>query len=303
MPGKTFDQWMQEHQKRVEACADAHMPAADEYPAVLHEAMRYAVIGGGKRIRPLLVYAFSELCDGDKGDTDKVALAIECIHSYSLVHDDLPCMDNDMLRHGKPTTHAVYGQAMAMLAGDALQPFAFNLLTNTGLSNKQKVAIIDRLATASGSYGMCGGQAVDLSAVGKEMNLQDLADMHLRKTGQLIAASVDCGCLCGDLKKLKTKFKRTVFDYGFTIGLMYQIVDDILDVVSDAETLGKTAGKDAADNKPTYVSVLGLKEAQRLAEEQYQLALSLVRNLAAIVGKGKVKRVEEITNLLYTRKY
>ncbi len=303
MPRKTFDQWMQEHQKRVEDCADDYMPAANEYPGVLHEAMRYAVIGGGKRIRPLLVYAFSELCGGDKVDTDKVALAIECIHSYSLVHDDLPCMDNDMLRHGKPTTHAAYGEAMAMLAGDALQPFAFNLLVNTNLSNKQKVAIIDRLAIASGSFGMCGGQAVDLSAVGKKMNLQDLANMHMRKTGQLIAASVDCGCMCGDPKKLKTKFRRIVFDYGFAIGLMYQIVDDILDVESDAETLGKTAGKDAADNKPTYVSVVGLAEAKRLAEEQYKLASSVLGKLADIVGKGKVERIKEITNLLYTRKY
>ncbi len=303
MTRKSFDQWMREHQERVEACADAYMPEAVEYPAVLHEAMRYAVVGGGKRIRPLLVYAFSEMCGGDKEDTDKVALSIECIHSYSLIHDDLPCMDNDMLRHGKPTTHAVYGEAMAMLAGDALQPFAFNLLTNTSLSNKQKVAIIDRLAYASGSYGMCGGQAVDLSVVGKEMGLDDLAQMHLRKTGQLISASVDCGCLCGNPKKLKPKFRQAAADYGFAIGLMYQIVDDILDVTSDAETLGKTAGKDAADNKPTYVSVLGIVQAQDFAQQQYQLAQSCIRKLADIVGKSKVKRIEEITDLLYLRKY
>ncbi|MCD8340373.1 MAG: polyprenyl synthetase family protein, partial [Burkholderiales bacterium] len=210
----SFADWMKEHQVRLEGVAEKYLPATDLYPAILHETMRYAVLDGGKRIRPLLVYAFGEISGAKPDNADRTSLAIECVHSYSLIHDDLPCMDNDFLRHGKPTVHAVYGEAIAMLGGDALQPFAFELLTEMDLPEYQKNKLILILAKASGSQGMCGGQAIDISVVGKTMTLEELRKMHSMKTGALICASVESGCWCGNIESLPKGFLDLSHEYA-----------------------------------------------------------------------------------------
>ncbi len=297
-----FKSWMTACQGRVDKSADEYLPKAGEHPAILHEAMRYAVIGGGKRVRPLLVYAVADIQGGKIENADKVGLAVECIHSYSLIHDDLPCMDNDVLRHGKPTSHVRYGEAMAMLAGDALQPEAFLLIGRTDLSAQQKAKLIELLAFASSSRGMCGGQAVDLSMVGKKMNLEELRRMHEMKTGALLFASVLCGAYCGREDLLSPALVESYSSFGKSIGLLFQIVDDILDVVSDAKTLGKTAGKDALEDKPTYVSILGLEKARELAGRQYEDACAAIDKIAMIIGNEKTGRLQQIADLIYKRR-
>ncbi len=298
---QSFKEWVTECQQRVEAAAAELLPPVDLEPKILHQAMRYSVIGGGKRVRPLLVYAVSELFGAEKHNVDRVALAIECVHSYSLIHDDLPCMDNDMLRHGKPTTHAKYGEAMAMLAGDALQPEAFVYISETTLNPHQKLVLISLLADAASSRGMCGGQAIDLSMVGKKMSLEELRHMHALKTGMLLHAAVMSGLWCAKEETFNEKLIEELSSYGDAVGLLFQIVDDILDVVSCAEKLGKTAGKDALENKPTYVSILGLGKSRELAKEQYELALKAVQNIEKIVGSNKSIRLKEIADFIYSR--
>jgi geranylgeranyl diphosphate synthase, type II len=261
------------YQSRVHAVLDAVLPAADLVPQRLHAAQRYAVLSGGKRLRPLLVYCTGEALGVDAAALDAPAAAVELIHSYSLVHDDLPAMDDDDLRRGQPTTHRAFDEATAILAGDALQVLAFSLLARDrapGVSPAARLKMIQILADASGTAGMAGGQALDLFAVGRGLNLQELEAMHRLKTGALIRASVLLAAACApDL----TAAEWDALDgYSQDIGLAFQIQDDILDVEGSTEDLGKTVGADAARDKPTYASVLGLDGAKRRARELQQRA-------------------------------
>lgn len=267
--GGAFQSWMSERLARVEAALDTWVGVGA--PASLGEAMRYAVQGGGKRLRPLLVLAACEVVGGDEDAALRAACAVELIHAYSLVHDDMPCMDNDVLRRGKPTVHVAYGEAQALLAGDALQALAFELLTpGDGVPPATQAVLCRLLARAAGSAGMAGGQAIDLASVGVKLNEEQLRHMHRLKTGALLKASVQMGAACGEPHDAA---RQSLANYGAAIGLAFQVVDDILDVTSDAATLGKTAGKDAAHDKPTYVSVLGLDRAREHARQLHAQAL------------------------------
>ena len=251
-----------EHALKRWVAAPEPVPA----PAGLGDAMRYAVLDGGKRLRPLLVLAACEAVDGSPEAALRVACAVELIHAYSLVHDDMPCMDNDVLRRGKPTVHVKFGQAQALLAGDALQALAFELLTPEGGSVDPAVqaALCRMLAQAAGHQGMAGGQAIDLASVGKSLTSEQLHAMHRLKTGALLQASVMMGAACGVASAVAQSALR---DYGAAVGLAFQVVDDILDVTADSATLGKTAGKDAAQDKPTFVSLMGLTASRNYAQE------------------------------------
>lgn len=258
-----FAQWMQDRAARTEAALAAALPAADRLPARLHEAMRYAAMGGGKRVRPLLVHAAGEVGGADPRACDAAACAVEMIHAYSLVHDDMPCMDDDDLRRGRPTVHKAYDEATALLVGDALQTQAFIVLAETdALEPAARLRLVGELARASGSIGMAGGQAIDLQHVGQAMSLDQLETMHRMKTGALLRASIRMGALCGSIDEAGL---AALDRYAAAIGLAFQVVDDILDVTADTATLGKTAGKDAEQHKPTYVSLLGLDAARELA--------------------------------------
>ena len=247
--------------------------------AGLGNAMRYAVLDGGKRLRPLLVIAACEAVGGNRAAALRAACAVELIHAYSLVHDDMPCMDNDVLRRGKPTVHVRFGQAQALLAGDALQALAFELLTpdDGSVSVAVQAALCRMLAQAAGFQGMAGGQAIDLAGVGRRLSSQELHDMHRLKTGALLRASVMMGAACG---MASSTAHAALHDYGTTIGLAFQVVDDILDVVADSATLGKTAGKDAAQHKPTFVSLMGLEASQNYAQELLSQARASLRSSA-----------------------
>jgi len=271
-----FDTWAARHLDAVEAALEAWVPA--DAPAGLGEAMRYGVLDGGKRLRPLLVLAASEAVAGQPAAALRAAVAVELIHAYSLVHDDMPCMDNDVLRRGKPTVHVRYGEAQAMLAGDAMQALAFEVLTPSATSAEVEPALQARLcsllARAAGHVGMAGGQAIDLASIGQPLDEPTLVDMHRRKTGALLQGSVLMGAACGHTDAAAWS---ALSDYGAALGLAFQVVDDILDVTQASETLGKTAGKDVNDNKPTYVSMLGLDAARRHAatlREQAHAALA-----------------------------
>jgi farnesyl diphosphate synthase len=267
------DAWARHQQAEVEAALDSLVPATT--PAGLGVVMRYAVLDGGKRLRPLLVLAAAEAVHGDALAAMRSAVAVELIHAYSLVHDDMPCMDDDALRRGKPTTHVAFGEAQAMLAGDAMQALAFAVLTpNDAIAPALQARLVRLLARAAGSWGMAGGQAIDLASVGKPLDETQLRDMHRRKTGALLQASVLMGAACG---QTSTAAWDALADYGDAIGLAFQVVDDILDCTQDSAMLGKTAGKDQDANKPTYVSTLGLERAQAYAIElrdQAQAALA-----------------------------
>ncbi len=287
---RDFAAWVGASQEAVEAAlalwvSEQSVSAPSHHaPADLVQAMRYAVLDGGKRLRPLLVLGTSESVSqaSQAGQTDtaaaavrtaalRAACAVELIHAYSLVHDDMPCMDNDLMRRGKPTVHVQYGQAGALLAGDALQALAFELLTPDGdevaLAMQAKLCAI--LARAAGCAGMAGGQAIDLASVGLTLTEAQLHEMHRLKTGALLEASVLMGACCGHASTETTAHLR---EYGAAIGLAFQVVDDILDVTGDASTLGKTPGKDAQHNKPTYVSLMGLDGARRYADHLHQQA-------------------------------
>lgn len=267
MSQQDFADWMRHIQQRTEAALCNALPDPAVAPERLHAAMRYAVLGGGKRVRPLLVHAAGEVAGAPAGRLDHAACAVELIHAYSLVHDDMPCMDDDVLRRGKPTVHVEYDEATALLVGDALQTLAFQVLADEAASDTPagQVAMIRVLASASGSRGMAGGQAIDLAAVGKQLSRAELEFMHIHKTGALIRAAVLLGAHAGtptapdELQQLD-RFAKLV-------GLLFQVVDDILDAEADTATLGKTAGKDADNGKPTYVSLLGIGDAKRLAHE------------------------------------
>ena len=268
MKRDNFDSWMRSELDAVEQVLQAWMPA--DAPAGLGEAMNYAVLDGGKRLRPLLVMAACDAVSGLREAALRAGVAVELIHAYSLVHDDMPCMDNDVLRRGKPTVHVKYGEAMAMLAGDAMQALAFDVLTpDQGVPPPLQAALCRLLARAAGHAGMAGGQAIDLASIGVSLDEAALRDMHRRKTGALLQASVLMGAACGEASATAL---AALNDYGAAIGLAFQVVDDILDVTQASETLGKTAGKDLHHNKPTYVSVLGLDAARRHAVELRDMA-------------------------------
>lgn len=273
-----FQHWMLEQQSRVERALDEMLPSADHAPARLHSAMRYAVLGGGKRVRPLLAYAAGELVTADPKQLDVVASAVELIHAYSLVHDDMPCMDDDRLRRGKPTVHVEFDEATALLVGDALQSLAFQGLAESGLLKDvgRQLQMVDILARAAGSRGMAGGQAIDLESVGVQLSEPELEFMHVHKTGALIRASVQLGVMCGNADAIDI---GALDRFSKVVGLGFQVVDDLLDAQSSTATLGKTAGKDAGDNKPTYVSVLGLERARELATELHHEALAVLAHL------------------------
>jgi len=268
--------------ERLDTYLDATLPAATTHPAHLHEAMRYAVLGEGKRIRPTLVYAGGLAVGANQETLDAPAGAIEFIHAYSLIHDDLPAMDDDELRRGKPSCHCAFGEATAILAGDALQSLAFQVLANntaTGVTDSTRLKMIKTLALASGSRGMAGGQAIDLAATGQLQNIAELEDMHIHKTGALIRASLVLGAVNGtdtdstQLEKLD--------HYAKCIGLAFQIRDDILDVEGEASTLGKNPGVDQSGEKSTYPALMGLEAARQRADELHSEAMDSLEGFDA----------------------
>ena len=276
-----FEDWVRTEVDAVEAALQAWVPT--DAPAGLGLAMRYGVLDGGKRVRPLLVLAASQAVHGDPDAAMRAACAVELIHAYSLVHDDMPCMDNDVLRRGKPTVHVQFGEAQAMLAGDAMQALAFEVLTpDQGMAPALQARLCSLLARSAGYNGMAGGQAIDLASIGQPLDEHALRDMHHRKTGALLQASVLMGAACGDASAAQW---AALAGYGDALGLAFQVVDDILDVTQASSTLGKTAGKDLDNNKPTYVTILGLDAARRHANElrdkaQAALACSGLRDAA-----------------------
>jgi len=266
-----FQEWLTNHSERAERALDGLLDSVQTTPNRLHEAMRYAAQGGGKRIRPLLVYAAGSLGDAKAQALDAAAVAIECIHAYSLVHDDLPCMDDDDLRRGRPTVHKAFDEATALLVGDALQTRAFEILANAQCEVDVRLLMISSLAAASGSRGMAGGQAIDLESVGKKLDLAGLKQMHAMKTGALLSCAVELGGIAAHLNPTQM---AQLQKYSTALGLAFQIVDDVLDATADSQTLGKTAGKDAAANKPTYVTLMGLDYAQQQAKDLQETAIA-----------------------------
>ncbi|HEY6896424.1 MAG TPA: farnesyl diphosphate synthase [Rhodocyclaceae bacterium] len=290
-----FAQWMTEIQRRSEAALESRLPASSHAPARLHDAMRYAVLGGGKRVRPLLCHAAGGIF-GVAGDVlDYPACAVEMIHAYSLVHDDLPCMDDDTLRRGKPTVHVQFDEATAMLVGDALQSQAFQVLAESPVGAERAVSMLHLLAQASGSRGMAGGQAIDLAATGQNLGLTELEFMHVHKTGALIRAAVLMGAHCGEASEVQLK---ALTHFANRVGLLFQVVDDILDSEASTATLGKTAGKDAAQNKSTYVSLLGLAAAKDKAHELQQDAHQALESFGAAA-----RRLHELTDYIVERPF
>jgi farnesyl diphosphate synthase len=265
-----FSAWAAQMQTRIERVLNNTLPASSSTPQKLHSAMRYSALKGGKRVRGLLCYAAAELCGTAAEIADAGACAVELIHAYSLVHDDMPCMDDDDLRRGKPSCHKQYDDATALLVGDALQSLAFDVLSQPDLCTQtsHQISMLSILAKASGSTGMAGGQAIDLESVGKPLNQNELENMHQLKTGALIKAAALLGGVNGNVEK-----SNAIRCYAINIGLAFQVVDDILDVEADTSTLGKTAGKDADSNKPTYVSILGLVDAKQHAQHLYKNAI------------------------------
>jgi farnesyl diphosphate synthase len=277
-----FGDRVQSWQDRIESVLGRWLPDPATEPERLHAAMRYAVLGGGKRIRPVIVYATGAAFSVPLRALDGPACAVEMIHAYSLIHDDLPAMDNDDLRRGKPTCHRAFDEATAILAGDALQALAFDVLATDpqmSVTPAVRLRMVRILAAASGSLGMAGGQAIDLAAVGRELTAGQLENMHLRKTGALIRASVQLGALCHT--GLPERELAQLSRYAHCIGLAFQIKDDILDVEADTETLGKPQGSDLAQNKPTYPGLLGLEGAKREARRLHDEAQAALRGFGA----------------------
>ena len=261
-PDVAWAVWSGERARRVESVVDTLLPPSTEPPQRLHEAMRYAVLGGGKRVRALLAYAAGKLTRADPAVVDRAAAAVELMHAYSLIHDDLPCMDDDVLRRGKPTCHIAFGEATALLAGDALQSCAFEALAAVRSRDPAQPVLL--LARAIGSRGMAGGQEIDLAAGGQSLDLAELEHMHGLKTGALIRAAVRLGADCG--QPMTAGENDALHRYASAIGLAFQVVDDVLDVEGTAQSLGKTAGKDAVQRRSTYVTLMGLAAARERIE-------------------------------------
>ena len=282
----------------MEAALGRLLPPAQLAPARLHQAMRYATLEGGKRVRPLLAFAAGEVACARAERLDVAAVAVELIHAYSLVHDDLPCMDDDVLRRGKRTVHMEYDEATALLVGDALQSLAFQLLAEHTLADEPQVQLnmARTLAVAAGSRGMAGGQQIDLESTGRALSLPELEFMHIHKTGALIRAAVLLGAACG--RKLGEEEAARLDRYARAIGLAFQVVDDILDLDASTATLGKTAGKDSRQGKPTYVSALGVARSRELAQELRQEARGAVEGFGA-----SARRLGELADFIVLRKF
>ena len=292
-----FGDWMGGVQAVVEAALGRVLPPAAQEPRRLHEAMRYAVLGGGKRVRPLLAFAAGEATGAPRERLASVACAVELIHAYSLVHDDLPCMDDDTLRRGKPTVHVEFDEATALLAGDGLQSLAFETLAAARPSDDPAVQVemLRTLAVASGTRGMAGGQAIDLAVVGKTLTQPELELMHIMKTGALIRAAVALGARCGSAA---ADALDRLDHYAKCVGLAFQVVDDVLDAAASTATLGKTAGKDAAQGKPTYVSILGLARARELAQALRRDAHGALEGLGPQAG-----RLRDLADFIVLREF
>ena len=293
-----FQAWMGGVQARIEATLSRLLPAAHLRPSRLHEAMRYATLEGGKRVRPLLAFAAGEAAEASAERLEIAAAAVEMIHAYSLVHDDLPCMDDDVLRRGKPTAHLEYDEATALLVGDALQSLAFQLLAEHQLADDPAVQLrmVKTLAAAAGSRGMAGGQQIDLEATGNALTVPELELMHIHKTGALIRAAVLLGASCG--RPMNESQLKMLDRYAKAIGLAFQVVDDVLDYDTSTATLGKTAGKDQKQGKPTYVSAMGLAPARALAQELRGQAH------AALEGLGdRASRLRQLADFIVLRKF
>jgi geranylgeranyl diphosphate synthase, type II len=271
-----FIAYIAESKKLVDKCLEQLLPPEDEEPSTIHKAMRYSVFAGGKRVRPILVLASGESLAGDRGVLLHLGAAIEMMHTYSLIHDDLPALDNDDLRRGVPTCHKVFGEAMAILAGDSLLTRCFQILADLpGVTDSIRVCIIREVAAATGSVrGMIGGQVVDLESEGKPVNPKILEYIHESKTGALLKASVRCGALAAGAR---TSELHALTEFGGKIGLVFQIVDDILDVTSSSEVLGKTAGKDEKVKKATYPALYGIDASRQKARELVGSALEDIR--------------------------
>jgi farnesyl diphosphate synthase len=295
---KEFTSWVADQQYRFEDVLRNLLPSADVAPQRLHAAMRYSVLDGGKRVRPLLAFAAGELAGADVARVNYAAAAVELIHAYSLVHDDMPCMDDDVLRRGKPTCHVEYDEATALLVGDALQSLAFQFLSEQHLCDdpRKQLQMVKLLAVASGSRGMAGGQAIDLASVGKQLTLPELEQMHIHKTGALIRAAILLGAHCGN--GLNDAQLDKLDHFGKLIGLAFQVVDDVLDCEADTATLGKTAGKDADNGKPTYVSLLGLQEAKAMAQRLHNEALESLSEFGE-----SARRLRELADFIVLRKF
>ena len=294
-----FSAWMAMIQRRTETALERWLPPAATAPARLHAAMRYSALGGGKRMRPLLCHAAGEAFGADPQQIDVAACAVELIHAYSLVHDDLPCMDDDVLRRGRPTCHVEYDEATALLVGDALQTLAFQLLADwpspAAPSCERRLSMTALLAQAAGSRGMAGGQAIDLAAVGMVLTVEELEFMHIHKTGALIRAAVLLGAHSGDADPAGM---QSLSHFANRAGLLFQVIDDILDAEGSTITLGKTAGKDAAQDKPTYVSMLGLPRAKELAAQ-----LRAQAHAALAACPVKTERLAALTDYIVERSF
>lgn len=293
-----FQSWVGTRLNLVEATLKKVLPGPDIAPQRLHEAMRYAVLDGGKRVRPLLAFAAGELAHADDERVALAACAVELIHAYSLVHDDLPCMDDDVLRRGKPTCHVEYDEPTALLVGDALQSLAFQLISEYRLAPDPEIQLdmIRRLAAAAGSRGMAGGQAIDLAAIDQTLTVPELEFMHIHKTGALIRAATLLGARCGN--GLGEQDLGRLDQYAKSIGLAFQVVDDVLDAEASTATLGKTAGKDAQQNKPTYVSVLGVARSKGFAADLREQALAAIENFG-----DRALRLKELADFIVLRKF
>ena len=296
-PELPFTDWMRTVQLRTEASLAQRLPPSEAIPARLHQAMRYASLNGGKRVRPLLAFAAGELTGASAERLDVVACAVELIHAYSLVHDDLPCMDDDVLRRGWPTCHVEYDEATALLVGDSLQSLAFELLAREPLGGPERqLEMLRLLARASGSLGMAGGQAIDLDAVGRSRNQPELELMRALKTGALIRAAVMLGALCGEA--LPAESADALDRFAKRAGLLFQVVDDILDCTASTADLGKTAGKDAAADKPTHVSLMGLARARDYADDLRAQAIAALAPFAE-----RSQRLIALTDFITNRKF
>jgi len=292
-----FQSWTNTHLTRFERVLEDLLPPAKAAPQRLHQAMRYAVLDGGKRVRPLLAFAAAELTGAELSRVHIAAASVELIHAYSLVHDDMPCMDDDVLRRGKPTCHVQYDEATALLVGDSLQTLAFQLLAEHRLNDDaaRQLEMIKLLASASGSRGMAGGQAIDLESVGKALSVPELELMHIHKTGALIRAAILLGAHCGNMAAPEL---AKLDHFGKCVGLAFQVVDDVLDEEADTATLGKTAGKDADNDKPTYVTLLGVQAARAMAHTLHQDALDSLAEFG-----DAARRLRELADFIVLRKY
>jgi geranylgeranyl diphosphate synthase type II len=278
----------------VNAALDKFLPKASTKPATIHEAMRYSLFAGGKRMRPALCLAAAEACDGKESDAMPMACAVECIHTYSLIHDDLPAMDNDDYRRGKLTNHKVYGEGVAVLAGDALLTQAFEIVVRSkGWPRYSHQDIVLELAKASGSLQLIAGQVADLEGEGKKLSANELKYIHERKTSALLCCSVRLGGMSSNCTSAQL---QALTDFGYNVGLAFQIIDDILDVTQTSEKLGKTAGKDTAAKKATYPSIVGLDKSRKIAQQLTEKAFDALK-----IFRGKAQALEALAEFLLKR--